>query len=412
MHREDLYSPLSDRRPGAPAPHLSSGDSRITIETVTDERRFVELRPVWNRLVEEANIDHPFARHEWLHSWWKCFGAGNKLHILVISAGDRPIAIAPLMLSMGRMYGVKVRKIGFMANVHTPRFDFIIADQPRVVYQTIWQHLLKSADWDVVELIQVLCDSMTLRELPRLAAKDNYLTGIWHSEDCPYVDFSQGWNALLRNLSHNHRSQMGKRLRRLGRVGPVDLEVFSGPENLQQLLDEGLGIEAAAWKLRAGTAIVCHADLICFYRDVAEALSKLGILRLIFLKVGETRIAFAYALFHKNKIYVLKAGYRPEYAPYSPYLLLCHLLFQEACERGISEYEFLGGSDAWKLHWADKTRSQYWAYIMPRKLRMSVIHTVKFGALPSLRKRRLYALVRHRFIVLFGLLCAMELFTL
>jgi CelD/BcsL family acetyltransferase involved in cellulose biosynthesis len=414
MHsREDLYSPLFARRPGTPAPHLSSGDSPITIETVTDERRFVELGPVWNRLVEEAKIDHPFARYEWLQSWWKCFGNGNKLHILVIRAGDRPIAIAPLMLSMGRMYGVKVRKIGFMANVHTPRFDFIIAERPRVVYQTIWQHLLKSADlWDVVELIQVLFDSMTLKELPRLAAKDKFLTGIWHSEDCPYVEFGQGWNALLRSLSHNHRSQMGKRLRRLRRVGPVNLEVFSEPENFQQLLDEGLGIEAAAWKMRAGTAIICHADLMCFYRDVAETLSKLGILRLIFLNVGGTRIAFAYALFHQNKIYVLKAGYRPEYASYSPYLLLCHLLFQDACQRGISEYEFLGGSDAWKLRWADKTKSQYWLYIMPRKLRTSLIHTVKFGALPSLRKRRLYALVRRRFIVLFNLLCAVELCTI
>lgn len=411
MHsREDFHSPPPERRPSAPAAPLSSGDSRITIETVTDTRHFVELLPVWNRLVEEAKIDHPFASHEWLQSWWKCFGDGNTLHILVIKAGDRPIAIAPLMLSVGRMYGVKVRKIGFIANVHTPRFDFIIADRPRIVYQAIWQHLLKSADlWDVVELIQVPFDSTTLKELLRLAAKDNYLTGIWHSEDCPCVDFGQGWSALLSSLSHNHRSQMGKRLRRLRRTGPVNLEVLSNPENLQDALDEGLGIEAAAWKMRAGTAIICHPELVCFYREIAETTSKLGILRLIFLKVAETRIAFAYALFHKNKIYVLKAGYRPEYAAYSPYLLLCHLLFQEACEHGMSEYEFLGGSDAWKLRWADKTKSQYWAYIMPRKLRTSLIHAVKFGALPSLRKRRLYALVRRQLMMAFAVLCTFEL---
>jgi len=407
--REDLCSAPSDRRSGVSAPQLSFGDPKLTVETVTDERGFRELLPVWNRVVDEAKIDHPFASHEWLHSWWKCFGNGNKLHILVIKAGDRPIAIAPLMLSVGRMYGVKVRKIGFIANVHTPRFDFIVAERSRIVYQTIWQHLLRSTDqWDVLELIQVVFDSPTLKELPRLAAKDNFLTGIWHSEDCPYVDFGQGWNALLRSFSHNHRSQMGKRLRRLRRVGSVSLEILSDREELEQVLDEGLEIEAAAWKMRAGTAIMCHPELICFYREIAAATAKLGILRFIFLKVAGTRIAFAYALFHKDKIYVLKAGYRPEYAAYSPYLLLCHLLFQEACARGVSEYEFLGGSDAWKLHWADKTRSQYWAYIMPRKLRTSLIHTVKFGALPSLRKRRLYALVRRQFMVAFTVICALE----
>src|SRR5689334_22349356 len=139
MHsREDFHSPPPDRRRGAPAAPLTSNDARITIETITDERRFLELRPIWNRLVEEAKIDHPFATHEWVQSWWKCFAAGNKLHILLIKAGDRPIAIAPLMLSVGRMYGVRVRKIGFIANIHTPRFDFIVADRTRIVYQTIW----------------------------------------------------------------------------------------------------------------------------------------------------------------------------------------------------------------------------------------------------------------------------------
>lgn len=407
MESGEIFHAPPDRRSAESAAVPVAGEIKLNLETITDEPRFLELATTWNRLVQEANIDHPFSSHEWVRSWWQCFGAGKKLHVLVITAGDRPIAIAPLMLSVGRMYGMKVRKVGFIANVHTPRFDLIIADRHREVYRIIWEHLLKGADlWDVVELVQVLFDSPTLKELPRLAAKDNFLTGIWHSEDCPYVEFAQGWGALLRSLSHNHRAQMGKRLRRLRRVGPVRLEVISKPDNLQQVLEEGLGIEAAAWKAKAGTAIVCRPELVCFYRQVADETERLGILRLVFLKVGATRIAFAYALFHKNKIYVLKAGYRPEYAAYSPYLLLCHLLFQEACESGVAEYEFLGGSDAWKLRWADKTKSQYWVYIMPRKLRTSLIHAVKFGALPSLRRRRLYSLLRHEKVSgALGLLC-------
>jgi CelD/BcsL family acetyltransferase involved in cellulose biosynthesis len=404
---ETFHSP-PERRPVAAATPFGPGEPKISVETVTEEGRFLELVSVWNRLVEEAKIEHPFLSHEWVRSWWQCFGAGKKLHVIVVKSGERPIAIAPLMLSVDRIYGMKVRKIGFIANVHTPRFDFIIADRPRDVYRTIWDYLLKHAElWDVVELMQVLFDSPTLKELPRLAAKDNFLTGIWHSEDCPYVEFDQGWNALLRSLSHNHRAQMGKRLRRLRRIAPVGLEVLSNPD--QQVLDEGLGIEAAAWKAKAGTAIVCQPELVCFYREIAETTAKLGILRLVFLTVGGTRIAFAYALFHQNKIYVLKAGYRPEYAAYSPYLLLCHLLFQEACERGVAEYEFLGGSDAWKLRWADKTKSQYWAYIMPRNLRTSLIHAVKFGALPSLRQRRLYSFVRGKLNLVVVLLWAIEI---
>ncbi|HKA32344.1 MAG TPA: GNAT family N-acetyltransferase [Candidatus Binatia bacterium] len=388
-----------EKRPSKePAGGLSSGskDAKIRVDTVADERAFLALRPVWDQLVQEAKIDHPFLSHDWVRVWWRCFGAGHKLQILVVKAGDRPIAIAPLMVSVDRMYGFRMRKIGFIANVHTPRFDIIVADRPKDAYRAIWERLKEQADaWDAVELTQVPSDSQTLKEVPILASRDNFLTGIWHSEDCPYLDFDQGWNALLRRLSHNHRAQMGKRLRRLRRDGQVRLEVLSNHDDLQRQVTQGFEIEAAAWKAKSGTAILCRPDLVCFYREIAEEAARSGLLRLVFLSVGGKRIAFAYALFYKNKIYVLKSGYDPDYSAYSPYLLLCHLLFQECCERGVAEYEFLGASDPWKLRWADKTRSHYWLYVMPRQLRTSLIHAVKFGALPTLRRGRLYSLLRY-----------------
>jgi CelD/BcsL family acetyltransferase involved in cellulose biosynthesis len=395
MEAGETLHPPSDRRPAETIASVGAGESRLKVETVTDERRFLELNGVWNRLVDEAKIDHPFLQHEWVRTWWQCFGHGKKLHILIVTRGEQAVAIAPMMLSVGRMYGIKMRKLEFMANVHTPRCDFIVADRAREVYRAIWDNLASHAGlWDVIELTQVLFDSPTLKELPPLAAKGGFLTGTWHSEDCPCVELSRGWSELARGLSHNHRSQMGKRLRRLRQIAPVRLEVLSNPNKLQEVVGEGFEIEADAWKRRNGTAILCRHELVSFYRQIAEEASTLGMLRLIFLTVGDTRIAFAYGLFYKNKIYVLKAGYRPPYARFSPYLLLCHLLFQQACEEGVSEYEFLGGSDAWKLHWADKTKPQCWFYIFPRNIRGSLVHCVKFGALPTLRRRRLYSLIR------------------
>lgn len=367
---------------------LALPEPGLAVETVSDEREFFTLKPAWNRLVEEAKIDHPFLSHEWVGAWWQSFGAGKKLHVLVVKAGDRPVAIAPLMLGEGRMYGIKVRKLQFIANVHTPRFDLIVAGRRPEAYRAIWDHLAREADlWDVLEWNQILFDSKTLQEMPRLAAADKFATGTWHSEDCPYVEFAGGWTALLGRLSPNHRSQMRKRLRRLGRTGAVRLEVLESREDAAEAVEDGLRIEAAAWKAKAGTAILCRPELRRFYRQIAGEMARLGLLRLIFLNVGGSRIAFAFALRHKSKLYVLKAGYRPEHAAYSPYLLLCFLLFQRACENGLTEYEFLGASDAWKMSWTQKTKPQYWFYVFSRKLRARVIHAVKFTALPAARRR-------------------------
>jgi len=58
---------------------------------------------VWDELVKEAGIDHPFLSHAWVRTWWDCFSAGNELHILVVKTSSEAIAIAPLMLSRARI---------------------------------------------------------------------------------------------------------------------------------------------------------------------------------------------------------------------------------------------------------------------------------------------------------------------
>ena len=83
----------------------------LRVELIEDDAAFLTMGPVWNRLVEEARIDHPFLRHEWVRTWWECFKPEGKLHILVVMEGPEPIAIAPLMFDRGRVYGCAVRRL-------------------------------------------------------------------------------------------------------------------------------------------------------------------------------------------------------------------------------------------------------------------------------------------------------------
>src|SRR5881296_2250230 len=83
------------------------------VETVSDYPTFLEMESEWNDLVQKAKIDHPFLRHEWVRSWWQCFGTGKTLHIVTASRGGQLVAIAPMMLSKARIYGFTVRVLEF-----------------------------------------------------------------------------------------------------------------------------------------------------------------------------------------------------------------------------------------------------------------------------------------------------------
>lgn len=368
----------------------------LTVEAISDYRSFVNLEGDWNRLVEEAGIEHPFLKHEWVRAWWDSFGAGKTLHIIVVKAGKKAIAIAPLMVSSTWMYGIKVRRLEFIYNVHTPRFDFIISPRRQEeAYRAIWSRLVSQKDqWDVVELPQLPTASQTLRELPRLALEAGFLIGLWPSTNSPYVPLLGTWDGYFKGLKGHHRSNMRNRLKRLEQLGQVKMEVITSGEQLADALEEGLRIEAAAWKGQAGSAISSSAELRHFYKGLAGMAAERGWLRLYFLNVNGQRIAFAYTLCSGNKLYVLKIGYDPNFAAYSPCNVLTYMALRNAFELGLAEYDILGVDDKWKLDWTKEVRPHCWMFVFTDGLRARLLHWAKFQLAPRLKRQRFYLSMR------------------
>jgi CelD/BcsL family acetyltransferase involved in cellulose biosynthesis len=364
--------------------------SEWTVEVVTEHADFLALEGAWNTLVERAGIDHPFLRHEWIRIWWDCFGQGHRLHILLVRQRDDLVAIAPFMLTSTRMYGVPVRTLAFIFNVHTPRQDLIVARAHRDVYQAVWKYLdSRQGLWDVIEMYQLPETSRT-REYMRQAAENAACpAGIWHGDASPYLSL-EGRTAdeYFASLGTKHRSNMRNRTKRMSRLGKLELEIVSD-RGLTTALEDGFAIEAAAWKGDARTAIRSDDALRRFYTRIGEASAKAGWLRLQFLTLDGRRIAFGYSLVYGRKLYLLKAGYDPEFARYSPFNLLCERLIRAAFDEGLLEFDFLGADAEWKMRWTQTTRAHEWLYLFSRDPRARFLHWAKFRLACVLRETAL-----------------------
>ncbi len=391
-----------------PSKEKSVSTTGLGVETISDYPSFLGLESVWNRLVEEAGVDHPFLRHEWVRAWWESFGAGKTLHILVVKAGEEVIAIAPFMVNTTWKYGLPARRLEFISNVHTPRFDFIIARRREEACRAIWNCLLSQrTQWDVVELSEIPTDSQTLKDLPRLAVEASFVTGLWPSANAPYVPLTGTWDDYLKGLKGHHRSNIRNRLKRLEQIGEVRVELIASKEQLEGALEEGFRIEAAAWKSKTRTAINCHPDILGFYTALAERAAERGWLRLYFLCVKDRRIAFFYALCYANRLYVLKIGYDPNFASYSPCNVLTYLVLRNAFELGLAEYDILGVDDKWKLDWTNQVRPHCWLFVFSNNVRARLLHWAKFRLIPKLKQYRLYLSARDATLVVLTFLISM-----
>lgn len=372
--------------PCSPFP-LPRSLTSTSVQTITDFDGFLALEHEWNDAVNRADIPHPFLRHEWFRTWWECFGGGRQLHVVVVRDGDRILAIAPLMIETVRMYGLPVRKIDLIHNDHTPRVDFVIAERPEHSYRAIWDALTASRDdWDVLQLSRIVRGAATVQAMTAFALADGRATGRWDGDVSPYLKLTGTWEDYYQSLPGKFRQNLRNRLSRLVKIGAPRLEVLDDADAIASGRDEALRLEASGWKRESGTAISSDPAVHRFYSRLAERATARGWLRLMFLTVGGQRIATSYGSRYRDRLFLFKTGYDPAFAGCSPFKLLTYFAIQEAYATGLTELDFLGDQEPWKLEWTQTVRPHDWLFVFSGTVRARLLHSVKFQMVPELKR--------------------------
>ncbi|MCK4795615.1 MAG: hypothetical protein KAV87_68435, partial [Desulfobacteraceae bacterium] len=86
----------------------------------------------WNRILLESVHPNIFQTWEWMAIWWKWFGKGRELKLIVLKEGVRALAILPLYLDKVSIFpglGLNVIKyIGDGGPVYPDYLGPILAD--------------------------------------------------------------------------------------------------------------------------------------------------------------------------------------------------------------------------------------------------------------------------------------------
>jgi CelD/BcsL family acetyltransferase involved in cellulose biosynthesis len=355
------------------------------IEVIRDIQRFNSIASDWDELVDEWGLDRLFLSHTWFRTWWESFGKGNQLHVVTVRARGRLVAAAPMMRTQAGIYGLKLDALQAIYNPHTPRYDFIVANQDPHLYAAIWTELMAENSCDLILLTQIAQPSRTIQSIQALAVDDGWLTGEWIAPVSPFIRLGGDYETFFSSLGAGCRFNLTKRYQRLRRIGPVDVEVITHRNQVDEAMLDGLRIEAAAWKGENGTAMISDAAVTEFYIRLAKGQADLGQLRLNFLRIGGKRIAFSYVLQKGQRLCAVKIGYDPEYHGYSPGNMLLNLVLKDACARGIEEYDLLGGDDDWKFEWTEQKREHRWLFLFRNRLRPRILRCLKFGLAPAFK---------------------------
>jgi CelD/BcsL family acetyltransferase involved in cellulose biosynthesis len=341
----------------------------------------------WRKLCAETR-SAPLHRPEFIASYIRAFEPESEIVLLTASAGDRLVAVLPLLRKRSWYGGVPLIKLVGAANVHSSRFDIVrSADAAgEASIQAMWSLLKRMPGWQMLEL-PFSPQGGGCASLLAQAAEEGYRTFMSLAQDSPILRMQGDSNGRLTWMGGTSR-HFRHELRRYARVLEAETGAkpkltrwnYPEPAAMQQFFD----LEAAGWKGREGSAIQCGSETRTFYDQVAKEGSKHGYFCLHSLEVNGVLAAGAFSLMSQDCFFPMKIAFNENLRRGGPGHLLFNSILEECAENGIPELSFGGGKDPYKLFWTQETLPHFNGFVFATDIRSQLAYQIRARILPPL----------------------------
>jgi CelD/BcsL family acetyltransferase involved in cellulose biosynthesis len=152
------------------------------------------------------------------------------------------------------------------------------------------------------------------------------------------------------------RETYGRRVRWLARQPGFRIDVATTPGEAGAAMEDFLRLHRLRWAEEGGSYGIPPGPVEEFHREVGPLLAARGWLRLYRLSVQGTAIAAVYGLEIGRRFYYYQSGYDPAWSSRSPGVVLVGRTVEDAYARGLADYDFLRGTEPYKLDWAADRR--------------------------------------------------------
>jgi len=333
-----------------------SDRAALAVRSSRDPRRLEALRAEWSALFDAAADRSPFLSWEWLAAWWRAFGGRREPWIL--EARDGAGTLAGLLLLAGGAGPLGLRRWRLLGNGVTGADGLDVLARARdapAVREALSRALVGAArEWDVLDLEDLPCGSPTVGMLRRLLGAGGATAHVERGFVCPGFALRGTFEAHLARVPR--RETYGRRVRWLARQPGFRIDVATTPAEAPEALEDLLRLHRLRWAAEGGSAGIPPGAVEDFHRDVVPRLAARGWLRLYRLHVGGGAVAAVYGLEVGRRFFYYQSGYDPAWSARSPGLVLVGRTIEDAYQRGLADYDFLRGTEPYKLEWASDRR--------------------------------------------------------
>ncbi|MBV8032889.1 MAG: GNAT family N-acetyltransferase [Betaproteobacteria bacterium] len=389
-------------RPGeATQPSGAHPRRAIRVKCITAEAAFAALAIEWNRLHDLTPSASVFNSWVWQYQWWRSYGGGQPLRVLVASQGDEVLGILPLYVQRERAFGAQVsvlRLVGTGGDTHPDDLGPVLdARHEREVARALARAAVRAPEGDLLLVTDIDPDTAFAEELELAARRARRPARVGRTERIVYIDLPASWDAYLASLSGNRRAEIRRARKRLAAAHAVRFFVWDDAARLDYATERLADLHRRRWAAAGGSESFASREYLDFHRAVIGSSLARGWLRLYCLEIDGTLVAMTYCYRFRNRVFVMQGGFDPGWAQWKPGTVLLSHAIEHAIGEGNEVFDFLRGEHRYKDHLANGSRDTVYAAILRRNLR-SLAYLLRPPYIPmqrnSLRSRAARAVRR------------------
>ena len=350
-------------------------DAMTTVSEINDPAELAALSPVWSELWERTPGASFFHSLTWLQIYWKHFGAGKRLRVLIVHDRGQVIGILPLVVATARRsepFRALMYPLADWGNFYGP-----IGPAPQATLVAGLDHVRRTPrDWHFIDLASV--DALADKGHTKLALDSAGFVATCETPGISaVVDLAAhgSWEAYLATRSGRLRALLRRREKQLAKHGAVTYVRHRATESeglhadpRWDLYDACENISRVSWqaKVRYGKAMVKATDR-SFYRDCHVAAVRAGAADLNLLSVDGRPAAFLYCYHTRSCVTGLNFAYDPAFASEGVGTIVLARTLADSFARGDHTVDLGPNStDRYKRRWLTDERPIYCYTHFPR----------------------------------------------
>lgn len=364
-----------------------AGNTDLLLSVIATIEDFDAIKTDWNDLCAGAIEYCPMLSHNWLRSWWEAFCEGYELYIMLAWRDDQLVGAAPLAYQTRTTYLRRRRVITGLSNVWVDRFHFLMTAPQEPIVDLFLDHLANAAPpWDLIELHPLEESSPQTKLLAAALNERGICFGVTASHQSPELTLASDWDATLQALSSSFRQTVKRKIRKAEKAGSVEMQITTE----SSCIDDIMTISLESWQHDNGTSMASTDQIRNFYSQIIRGAANDGSLLVGLMSIDGEPAAFEFNLICRSKLHNFKLGFRRRYAHLSPGIVLkafvLRSILASQSDVRLTEYDFMGTSEPYKLSWTDTIRSHCRIVVFSDSIDLRFAHWVAFQFKPFVRR--------------------------